>query len=425
MIQQFTEEPTMTPFDRRTMVLGLSAGPLLALAQSKVIASANAQTTLVAPTIKELPGGISYGEIEHWTLEKSNQILKIKAPSFFGVTVPYTPARDAVRVYRIQYPSVCPEKNNKPVKLSGIIALPDTQEKYLPVMSYQHGTVYLKTQVPSYPAQSPETELTIAQFASQGYAVVAADYLGMGLSDEKQAYLVKKSHQQATIDLLNAANFVMNDLGKSKTHLFLAGWSQGGYVTMAMLERLEQFGFSVRAAATACAPTDLWMAMSSPLLYPRPLDAAWSVAIYILSAFAYEHYYNAPGLARSFLNPKYYDASWRAYNQEPFTLSEMPNNLPDLINKAYFDAQFLTASTFGQLLIENQAYRWPIKTATRNYYGEADEAVRPLLGRLPMDYQHALGGDKVEAINVGPYTHRGTYAAAVPLWKSWFDSLLS
>jgi len=415
----------MSTLDRRNMVLALGAGPLLMASQNGLAAPAGASVSAADPKAKELPGGISYVEIESRTIEKSNRILTTTVPAFSGVNVPYTPARNPLRIYRVRYPSVCPEKNNKPVRLSGIIAVPDTQDRNLPVFSYQHGTAYLKTQVPSFPEQSPETELAIAQFAGQGYAVVAADYLGMGLSEEKQAFLVKRSHQQATIDLIDAADIVMKDLGKTRTHLFLGGWSQGGYVTMAMLERLEQFGVPVRAAATACAPADLWMMMSSPLLYPRAMDAAWIVSIFILGAFAYEHYYDAPGLARSLINAKCYEATRRAFNQEPFDPSDIPGNLPDLINKEYFDAEFFASSTFGRLLIENQAYRRPIKTLTRNYYGENDEALRPLLGRLPMDYQRALGGDKVEAVSVGPHDHRGSYAVAVPSWKTWFDGLLN
>ncbi|MDT9126990.1 alpha/beta hydrolase, partial [Escherichia coli] len=79
----------------------------------------------------------------------------------------------------------------------------------LPVVSYQHGTVYGRQEVPGFPEQSPETQLMIAQFAGQGYVVVGADYFGMGISTEPEGYLVKASHQQACFDFLMAANAVM------------------------------------------------------------------------------------------------------------------------------------------------------------------------------------------------------------------------
>ena len=46
----------------------------------------------------------------------------------------------------------------------------------LPMLSYQHGTVYGKTEVPSFPDQSGETQLALALFAAQGYLVIGADY---------------------------------------------------------------------------------------------------------------------------------------------------------------------------------------------------------------------------------------------------------
>ncbi|MGC7960629.1 alpha/beta hydrolase, partial [Salmonella enterica] len=70
-------------------------------------------------------------------------------------------------------------------------------------------TVYERQQVPSFPEQSPETQLMIAQFAGQGYALIGADYFGMGISSEPEGYMVKGSHQQATYDMLLAARSVL------------------------------------------------------------------------------------------------------------------------------------------------------------------------------------------------------------------------
>ncbi|MEH0071109.1 alpha/beta hydrolase [Pannonibacter sp. Pt2-lr] len=130
-------------------------------------------------------------------------------------------------------------------------------------MSYQHGTVYLKQQVPSYPDQSPETQLMIAQFAGQGYLLIGADYFGLGDSPETEGYMVKASHQQATYDMLIASRSVLNAMKLEDSKLFLAGWSQGGYVTMAMVQKLEQAGVPVTAAATASAPIDIFAASTA------------------------------------------------------------------------------------------------------------------------------------------------------------------
>ena len=52
----------------------------------------------------------------------------------------------------------------------------------MPMVSYQHGTVFSKDDVPSRPEQSAETRIMIARFAAQGYVVISADYSGHGYS---------------------------------------------------------------------------------------------------------------------------------------------------------------------------------------------------------------------------------------------------
>jgi hypothetical protein len=328
-----------------------------------------------------------------------------------------------VRLYRVSYPSVVPEHNNRPVVLSGLVAVPESGEASLPLVSYQHGTVYGKQEVPSFPEHSPETQLMIAQFAAQGYALIGADYIGMGESAEPQGYMVKGSHQQATADLVPAARAVLADLGKAAPGLFIAGWSQGGYVTMALLELLEQTGIAVGAAATASAPVDLWVGVNGFLNFPRPIDAPWITTIFILSAFSYEHYYGVPGLARSLIRPEHFDVTQRAYRGQAVDPAQIPTDLRNLISAEYFDPDFFAASAFGRLMAANHGYRWVIRTRTRNYYGESDEAISVGVGRLAMEYQRAIGNDKVEAISTGDSTHRGTFARAVPQWKQWFDDL--
>lgn len=400
----------------------LLAGFLAAAA----ILPAHAQAPVAAPTpsAKTIAGNVQYELIGQWDVNRLNTILSTDTPKFAGITVSYTPARTGVRLYRISYDSVVPEKGNKPIRASGLLALPDNAGATLPVVSYQHGTVYGRQEVPGFPEQSPETQLMIAQFAGQGYAVVGADYFGMGISTEPEGYLVKASHQQACFDFLVAAKGVMADLGRQSSKLYLAGWSQGGFVTMALLEKLERSGVKVDGAATASAPLDLGVAMSGFLSYPRPFDAVWLNSIFILSAFSYENYYGVPGLARSLINEPYCDAARKAYERQPFNAADIPSDLHKLLKAEYFDPHYFADSAFGKLIAATQSYRWVIKSPVRNYYGETDEAITVGVGRMAQTYAQALGAGNpmVEAVSTGKTTHRGTFATAVPQWKAWFDT---
>ncbi|WP_295378645.1 alpha/beta hydrolase [uncultured Pseudacidovorax sp.] len=401
----------------------LVAGFVAATAALPVHAQAPAGAA-AAPSAKTIAGDVQYELIGQWDVNRLNAILTTDTPKFAGVTVSYTPARSGVKLYRISYNSVVPEKGNKPIRASGLLALPDTAATTLPVVSYQHGTVYGRQEVPGFPEQSPETQLMIAQFAGQGYALIGADYFGMGISTEPEGYMVKASHQQACFDFLTAAKGVMTDLGRQSNKLYLAGWSQGGFVTMAFLEKLERSGVKVDGAATASAPLDLGAAMNGFLSFPRSYDAVWLNSIFILSAFAYENYYGVPGMARSLFNEPYYEVARKAYERQPFNPSDVPTDLHKLLKAEYFDPQYFADSAFGKLIAATQSYRWVIKSPVRNYYGETDEAISVGVGRMAQTYAEAQGAGNpmVHAVSTGKTTHRGTFATAVPQWKTWFDT---
>ena len=368
---------------------------------------------------------VQYEFIGRWDADKLNTILTDDTPKFFGVAVRYTAAKNAVKLYRVTYSSVVPERGNKPIAATGLVAVPDIAGTSFPMVSYQHGTVYGKQEVPSFPDQSPETQLMLAQFAGQGYIVIGADYFGMGLSKEPEGYMVKASHQQATYDMLLASRAVLADLKLSNTKLFIGGWSQGGFITMAFLEKLEAAGVKIDAAATASAPVDVQVVLNGFLSFPRKNDAAWVNSLFILSSFAFENYYGVPGLSRSLFNDEYYDLARKVYLREPFNVADVPTDLHKLIKPDYFNAQFFAESAYGKLVAQTQAYRWVIKSPVRNYYGEADEAIAVGVGQLAMTYQRAMGNGNpvIEAVSTGLTSHRGTYATAVPQWKTWFEGL--
>ena len=405
------------------LLAGLAGSVVIALASPAMVFATEATPAVAAAPIA-VPSGVSYKLIGRWDVDKLNQILTVDAPKFFSISVPYAPAKNAVRLYRVTYASVVPEKDNKPIVATGLLAVPDTGGTSFPLLSYQHGTVYLKTQVPSFPDESPETQLVLAQFAGQGYVVIGPDYFGMGASTEPEGYGVIGSQQQASLDMLLAARAVLDQMKIATDKFFIGGWSEGGFVTMAFLERLEKVGIKVDGAATASGPADIFSLLSGFLDFPRKNDATWTNVLYILSAFSFENYYGVPGLARTVITDEYYDLAKKVYERQTYKIEDLPTDLTKLVRAEYFDPDFFASSAYGKIALATQAYRWIIKTPVRNYYGEADEIVSVGLGKLVMNYQQGIGGgnNKVEAISTGETDHRGTFATAVPHWKEWFDA---
>jgi pimeloyl-ACP methyl ester carboxylesterase len=331
-----------------------------------------------------------------------------------------------VKIYRLIYNSVVPEQNNRPTVASGIIAIPATGARTMPLISYQHGTLYGDMAPPSDIEKSFEARLMVAQFAAQGYVVISADYFGFGASKEKDSYIVLNSQVQASFDMYKAANLILNKEGVTISDFFLTGWSQGGVITMAFLEKLESVGIRVKAAGTAAAQCDGFVMTNGFLSHPRKIDADWVATMFILTAFSFEEYYRMPGLARGVFTDEQYDLARRVYLKDPtLPLKDFPLNLRKLIRPEYFDPNYYAQSAYGKLMLAMHPYRWDIKTPVRMYYGDVDQCLSIGLARLPMEWQKAMGNDKVEAFSVGPDgTHRLAFGRGAPEWKKWFDSLL-
>ncbi len=384
-------------------------------------AQSNTDFTVATPTIR-------YKLIGTYDLARLNTILTKEIPEITGdKQAIYTSPKNAVKLYRVEYSSVIPEQNNRPTIASGLIAIPVTGAKMMPMVSYQHGTVFVKQQVPSFPEESFETRLMIAQFAAQGYVVIGADYFGMGTSTEKDSYIVLKSQSQASYDMYEASKVILAKEGITPTDFFITGWSQGGVITMSLLEKMEASDVKLKAVGTACAQCDGYIMTNGFLNFPRKIDAPWVTTMFILTVFSFEEYYQIPGLAQGFFTPEQYDIARKIYLKDTTVkIENFPTDLHKLIRSEYFDPQYYKESAYGKLVSEMHPYRWVIKTPVHMYYGDIDECLTIGLARLPYEYQKAMGNTKVEAFSAGgDANHRITYARAVPQWKKWFDELIS
>ena len=164
-------------------------------------------------------------KIGEYDTAKLNHILHEELQQFLtGSPMPYENFKDKYNVpkynvilYKLTYQSMVPEMGNKPVETTGLVAIPSTLAPGTPMVSYQHGTVFGKTEVPSHLDESMETKIMVAQFGGQGYIVIGADYHGLGESSLPNSYIIRKSTEQACMDMYKATQEFLNQQKISHT----------------------------------------------------------------------------------------------------------------------------------------------------------------------------------------------------------------
>lgn len=154
------------------------------------------------------------------------QALSASSAAALGLKPAY-----AVTSYRIEY--LTTDADGQSVRASGLVSVPvKPSGATSPVLSYQHGTIFHDAEAPSNHAVASEVAVVLA---SLGYIVVAPDYVGYGVSKgTPHPYLLSSPSAAAAVDLLTAAKtWRAHQQVPDNGQLFLTGYSEGGYVTLA------------------------------------------------------------------------------------------------------------------------------------------------------------------------------------------------
>lgn len=363
-------------------------------------------------------------------------------------------ARHDVELRRIATVTRVPETGEQ-VEVSGLLALPLGTQGALPVVSWQHGTILSFDQVPSNlirlasesyhlsdNVDSIETLFNLQRFAGNGYAVIAADYLGKGpfRNGRDEAYAVKEATVRCCLDVLQAGIDELQRSGRRPSSLFLNGWSQGALNTQWLKQELQHRGTKVAGTAAQSPFNDLpdtFHYWSDPKYYlsgssTYPLPPAWIVPCMIVLLGSYRRHYGLGDLFETAIKPQYRafaEKYWSDYKLD----AEVAKTLPpaaDFLADGLFDRfTHATNGKFLRRLSANSTTFWDYDAPVRFYYGLADEALNPRLVEMAL----ASGGRAMEGVPVKGASHRATFLAslygdaAVLDGKStvfdWFNSL--
>ena len=199
-----------------------------------------------------------------------------------------------VLLYHIEYETV--GGSGEPTTASAALMVPTgTGENCTgarPIVEYAHGTTTDRN-FNMADMQNFETLLLAALFAAHGYIVVAPNYAGYDTSSlPYHPYLIADQQSKDMIDALTAARTALPlaslTLTQDSGHLFLTGYSQGGYVAMATLRAMQAAGMRVDAAAPMSGPYAL-AAFADAVFYGE-VNGGGTVSTTLL-ATSYQHAY--------------------------------------------------------------------------------------------------------------------------------------
>jgi dipeptidyl aminopeptidase/acylaminoacyl peptidase len=161
--------------------------------------------------------------------------------------------KSGISLRRLVYTTI--DAHGQPTIASGLLALP-TDFQPIGVVSFAHGTDSLKSYVPSAP--TGEGEEVAALFASGGFALVAPDYVGLGLSPGPHPYLHVETEARASLDLLTAARRAAHEAEiKLPRSVYITGFSQGGQAALALDRLIETDSDSPWRVAAIARPSQV------------------------------------------------------------------------------------------------------------------------------------------------------------------------
>jgi hypothetical protein len=426
-------------------------------AGSLALSTAIPGTALAAPATRTNPSGpvrVSKERLDKlaatfYAVFNEGNILPAPFPDKFA-------ARNDVELRRIVTFTRIPETGER-VEVSGLLAVPAGARGALPLVSWQHGTILSFDEVPSNllrlddqkyelrdNVDSIETLFNIQRFAGNGYAVVAADYVGKGpyRRGRSEAYAVKGATVQCCLDVLSAGQRELRTLGLRQSSLFLNGWSQGALNTQWLKQEMQRRDIKVRAAAAESPFNNLAESFhywSNPAAYipasesSYPMPPAWITPCIIVLLGSYRRYYGLNDLFKTAIKPQYRafaEKYWTDYSLD----GEIAKSIPpagDFLTDGFFD-RFTndTNSKFMRRLGDNGTTFWDYDSPIKFYYGMADEALPPRLVQPAI----VAGGHFADGVPVKGASHRGTFLASLygestvlngsPTAFDWFNTLL-
>ena len=328
----------------------------------------------------------------------------------------------SVRSYRVVYETTY---KGKSVKASGVVYIPLGLTGKAPLISLQHGTTFLKSEAPSVSTDPTGMEY----FASAGYIAMMPDFIGYGESSHIFHPYYDKAHAaSAVIDMIKSTKeFLANENIAYNEDLFLAGYSEGGYVTLAAAEEIEnnpEHQLTVKAVAAGAGGYDLTemlksITTSSYYSYPGYLA-------FVLMSYNNTYDWNKP--LSYFFQDKYAKALESSMNGNyggSYINSKLTTHVPSLLAPGFYTSLKSEAGEkqLKDALTSNSIYGWNTKVPTRLYHGTKDEIIPYQNSETTLKSFQAAGTKNVTLTPIPTGTHSSSFFPMLQQFIPWFETM--
>lgn len=327
-------------------------------------------------------------------------------------------------IHRVTYKTTFREAD---ITASGLVVIPNDIEGPFPLLSAHHGTIFSHEEAPS--EFSLSTGITgFELFSATGFISIIPDYLGYGESKEiLHPYYNFKYTSSAILDMIAATKeFLDNQSVAFNDKLFLIGYSEGGYATLAAHKAIEQdpsSGLTVTASAAGAGGYDI---------------------VGVMDEILKKDTYSSPGYLAFITYAAIQTNQWTDpltdFFRQPFA-SQIPDLLDGSLSQSQVDNALTDdlATLFNPVLLAdlrngvstrlsdefelNSVDDWSPTATIRLYHSEGDQII-PINNSIETaERLTSNGSTSVEFIEVGGNSHG---AALIPMLEEavpWFISL--
>jgi pimeloyl-ACP methyl ester carboxylesterase len=331
---------------------------------------------------------------------------------------------------RIVYKTVTPD--GRLIDASGVVGYPlKLNIEPSPIVSYQHPTIFQDAEAPS---QAASTDSVLTVLAGTGYIVAMPDYIGYGAStNEVHTYVHAQGLAAAVVDMLRATRRLLASRNvRTNGQLFLTGYSEGGYATLAAQKEIEQnlaSEFTITASMPGAGPYD--MSATAQYIVGLSTNDNPQIAGFVFKAYDRWHGWNRLQDASMFQSP---------YNTVVNTYYDGTRGSTEIRNALTTSSANLFATTFhtnflggGEATVKagfaaNDIYNWAPARPTRLFHGEDDTIVPYSNATTAVSAMTTAGSTSVTLVScsslpAGLRGHENCVPEFLGEMFNWFDTL--